>query len=335
MLENAKEQADSLVYYSFLNPGTDLPLVITPATRDLTLSTWAADHWGTLESKLFKYGALLFRGFGLKNDQDFVSFMAALPHPRLPYFEGATPRKAVGDGVFTSTEYPPEQSIALHSEHSSSTRVPLKLFFYCEEPPATQGETPIGDARKILARVDPQVRATFQRLGWRLIRNFGDGLGLPWRRAFAMDSREQLDRYAKTAEIELEWKSPERLRSQLTRSSTLLHPTSGEEVWFNHVAFWHAANLPDTFREEMLEYVGLQGLPYHTYYGDGSPIPDQVARHIRDCYLAEKVKFSWQKGDVLVVDNILTVHGREPFKGARKIRVAMLQLYDRPHFRAT
>ncbi|MDA2921410.1 TauD/TfdA family dioxygenase, partial [Desulfobacterota bacterium AH_259_B03_O07] len=31
----------------------------------------------------------------------------------------------------------------------------------------------------------------------------------------------------------------------------------------------------------------------------------------------------WQKGDVMVLDNYLVAHGRRPFKGPRKILVAM------------
>jgi hypothetical protein len=33
--------------------------------------------------------------------------------------------------------------------------------------------------------------------------------------------------------------------------------------------------------------------------------------------------FNWQRGDVMVVDNVLATHGREPFTGERRILVAM------------
>jgi alpha-ketoglutarate-dependent taurine dioxygenase len=35
------------------------------------------------------------------------------------------------------------------------------------------------------------------------------------------------------------------------------------------------------------------------------------------------VIFPWQKGDILVLDNRLTAHGRMPFSGAKKIVLAM------------
>lgn len=38
-----------------------------------------------------------------------------------------------------------------------------------------------------------------------------------------------------------------------------------------------------------------------------------------------KVVFPWQTGDVLMLDNMLTAHAREPFQGPRKVVVAMAE----------
>jgi alpha-ketoglutarate-dependent taurine dioxygenase len=37
------------------------------------------------------------------------------------------------------------------------------------------------------------------------------------------------------------------------------------------------------------------------------------------------VQFTWEKGDVLMVDNMLTAHSRRPFLGERKILVGMAE----------
>jgi len=42
---------------------------------------------------------------------------------------------------------------------------------------------------------------------------------------------------------------------------------------------------------------------------------------------AETVTFSWQRGDVLVLDHMLTAHGRRPFTGDRRVLVAMGSSY--------
>jgi hypothetical protein len=58
-------------------------------------------------------------------------------------------------------------------------------------------------------------------------------------------------------------------------------------------------------------------------YGDGSPIPDEVAEHITDVYRRCEAAFAWEPGDVLVVDNLLVAHGRRSFRGERAMLVAM------------
>ena len=57
-------------------------------------------------------------------------------------------------------------------------------------------------------------------------------------------------------------------------------------------------------------------LPLEVSYGDGSPIDNETARRIRLALRAETVTFAWRRGDVLVLDNMLTAHGRRPFTGA-------------------
>ena len=76
-------------------------------------------------------------------------------------------------------------------------------------------------------------------------------------------------------------------------------------------------------REVFLAELGQENLPYNTYYGDGSPIEDSVVEEIRNAYRHETVSFPWEKGDLLMMDNMLVAHGRNPFSGARKIVVAM------------
>ena len=64
-------------------------------------------------------------------------------------------------------------------------------------------------------------------------------------------------------------------------------------------------------------------LPYSTRYGDGTPIPDDVAEHLRAAYAAEKTLFRWEKGDLMLLDNMSVAHAREPFEGDREVVVAM------------
>jgi hypothetical protein len=73
----------------------------------------------------------------------------------------------------------------------------------------------------------------------------------------------------------------------------------------------------------MLSVFGEQNLPRNVYYGDRSPIEDSVMEEVGAVYEKAKISFPWQQGDVLMLDNMLAAHGRNPYAGDRKILVAM------------
>ena len=325
---NVKPKAVSVSQKSLIKTGLlggvqRLPLVVKPGLSFTELAGWAGSNREFVESGLSQHGGILFRGFDIASRERFEQFLEAISLPLMRYSEGATPRTELGNNIYTSTEYPPDQSIALHNELTYVVTWPMKIAFCCVQPAEQRGETPVADVRRVLGRISPRVRERFVEKGWRLVRNFGEGLSLSWQSSFHLTERTEVEAYCRGAQIDFEWKSGERLRTQQVRPAVARHPRTGEEVWFNHVAFWHVSSLEPTVREAMLEMFGEEGLPYNTYYGDGSRIEDEVAEEIREAYRAETATFGWQKGDVILLDNMLVAHGRNPYVGARKILTAM------------
>ncbi|WNW10410.1 TauD/TfdA family dioxygenase [Pseudomonas sp. DTU_2021_1001937_2_SI_NGA_ILE_001] len=314
-----------LVSERLLSPEHTLPLVIEPAVADVDLVTWAASERHNLEAKLLQHGALLFRGFGVRSVEQFDQVIAALSPGALEYMFRASPRTRVGGNIYTSTDYPADQMIFPHNEHSYSPRFPLRLFFYCQQPSETGGETPIGSTRAVKAAISPQIEARFREKGVLYVRNYGDGFGLPWQSVFQSEDRGEVEAYCASVGIEVEWKENNRLRTRQRGPAVVRHPRTGEEVWFNHATFFHISTLPPAIRGSLQSNFADLDLPTNTFYGDGEPIEPQVLDALRTAYLDSLVRFSWQPGDVLFIDNMLTVHGREPFTGKRAILTGMAE----------
>ena len=324
-----------LVKTGFL-PGHDeaLPLVVEPVAEyagTLKLHEWARDNVEMIEKNVLKYGGVLFRNFDTKTHDDFNRFLETLGVNLVTYNESSTPRTKLKGGVYTSTEFPNDETIALHNELSTSATFPVKIWFFCDIPAAEGGQTPIADVRRVYARLKPETRAKFEEKGWRLIRNYGDGFGLTWQDSFHTEDRAEVERYCREQAIQWEWKDDGgRLRTMQNRPAVLDHPVSGDRTWFNHIAFWHDSSLAPEVRALLRTEFAPEDLPYQTFYGDGTAIEDEVAAELRDAYLAEKVIFDWYKGDLLMMDNILAAHAREPYKGDRRTLVAMADPIRRP-----
>jgi hypothetical protein len=107
------------------------------------------------------------------------------------------------------------------------------------------------------------------------------------------------------------------------RAAIAKHPKTGESVFFNQLQLHHISCLDLDIRQSMLSVFGEENLPRNVYYGDGSPIEDSVMEEVGAVYEKAKISFPWQQGDVLMLDNMLAAHGRNPYAGDRKILVAM------------
>jgi alpha-ketoglutarate-dependent taurine dioxygenase len=323
---------ESLVRFGALPIG-DLPLLVEPAVPGVDLMAWAAANRPLIEEKLQKHGGILFRGFGLQGPEDLDAFIRACSGESLEYRERSSPRTAVKGNIYTSTDYPPSYPIFLHNENSYQSEWPLRIFFFCRTAPPTGGETPIADVRKVLARIDPEIRERFAQRNWMYVRNFGDGFGLSWDTVFQTTDPAEVEEHCRHKGIEAEWKEGGRLRTRAIRPALAKHPRTGEPVWFNHATFFHVSTLEAAVREPLLEEFGEQDLPANTYYGDGTPIEPEVMDHLREAYRQETVSFPWEKGDLLMLDNMLVAHGRAPFSGPREILVGMAEPVSRESVR--
>lgn len=310
----------------FLSPGARLPIVVKPVdSRDFHSLNRSINE--VVKAYLAIYGAILFRGFPIYSASLFEQFIRMLSPDLLNYEFGSTPRSQVQNQIYTSTEYPAHQHIPLHNKKVYTLEWPMKIWFYCDKASQEGGETPIADSREVLKRIDPRIRERFIHKKVMYVRNYGNGLDVPWQKVFGTADRSAVEVYCRNHGIIFEWKENGELRVRQVCQAVAVHPQTGEMVWFNQVHLFHVSNLEPHVRDALLAAVSEENLPRNAYYEDGTPIETSILDEIRQAYQGVAVQFPWQQGDVLMLDNMLVAHGRAPYKGGRKILVAMAEPY--------
>ena len=200
------------------------------------------------------------------------------------------------------------------------------------------GETIIADARSVYKAVDPKIKEKFANNGLKYISNFYGQSKLldwvnrfqrahkTWMEAFETNQKEEVEKRCQENRFGYKWTKKDWLQVIYDSPSIITHPETGERVWFNQ------AHLYD-YNPRLLgfwNWVGTKFIYYRKdtvlhqiYYGNGSPVPKKELYHVMDVLEKETIRFPWQKGDVMVLDNVLAMHGRAPFVGKRRILAAL------------
>jgi len=195
--------------------------------------------------------------------------------------------------------------------------------------------------RKVYLALDPNVRRRFEERGLRIIQNVPAVKSLlnyrTWQQMFATDDRDEVTRVCEAQGITPRWKPDGTLQLINVRPATLVHPQSGERIWFNSAhnthdswswEFRHAGKPLFALFARLMERrhrrrLAPEDYPNHCTFADGGEIPIEDIEHVRQVLWDHAVLFDWQRGDVLVLDNLRVAHGRMPFRGPRRILVAM------------
>ena len=298
-----------------------------PTVEGVSALEWIEANRQAVLDKLQTAGAVLFRDFDLLTIPDFEELLTRLSGELVDYSYRSTPRTRVSGKIYTSTAYPAHQTIALHNEMSYSRQWPMIIGFCCIEPSPEGGETPIADSRKVFAQIDQSIREEFIRKQVMYVRNYHDAFDLPWREVFQTDNQAEVENYCFKAGMNVQWKGDDHLRTSQVCQAVAEHPVTGEMVWFNQAHLFHVSSLDPNVRSSLQS--GERGdEPRNAFFGDGTEIDEAALTHIRAVYDSEMVTFPWQRGDVLILDNMLTAHGRKPYRGPRQIVVGMGHLIE-------
>lgn len=281
-----------------------------------------------IAGKLQRNGAILFSGVDINSREDFQTVMSSMGERFLDYADGNSPRTKLSDFVYTSTEYDAGKSITMHNELSYSARWPSRICFCCITPAATGGETPIADGREVLKQMNASLVSTIRDKGLLYIRNLhgGAGFGPSWQDTFEMNDREEVMAYCRERNMRYEWKEDGGIKLMQFSKGIIPHPVTGEMVWFNQIDQFHPSHMGrDVYDVLMQMYEREEELPTYITFGDGSPVSAATVAHILDVMDRVSIVRPWDKGDLILLDNVLVSHGRKPFTGKREVLVSMMQ----------
>ena len=314
-----------------LLPNVDLQPGKPPVLRARTTgdaARWAAEHRNALRALVAEHGSLLVRGLGLRDAAQTEAVFRRLGS-LLAERETFAPRRRYSEGVYSSSKWPPNQHMCMHHELSYAVEFPSLMLFACLVAPTGGGATQLADSPTVLKSLPGELLERFERRGWLLIRNYNEDIGASIAEAFGSDDRCAVETYCHANAIQFEWQSNGGLRTWQRRSAVMLHPRSGQRCWFNQIAFLNEWTMDPEVREYLVDLYGEDGLPFNTRFGNGDPIGPEVIQVINEVYEKNTACEPWQSGDLLLVDNVRTAHGREHFEGPREVLVAMADAMHR------
>lgn len=325
--------AQSMVQFAPLREGEVFPLVAQPADKHMNVIEWLKKNRDLIDESLRKHACILFRGFEIDGVKGFEAFAEAI-HPGLYGKYGDLPKKESGKQIYKSTPYPEDRMILFHNESAHQDSWPRKQMFYCELPSPIGGMTPVVDCREMYRRLPDELREKFEQKGLLYVRTFSNKLDVPWQHFFKTEDRADVEARCSESGIEWQWLEEDGLQIRTYCDAVITHPLTGERSFFNQVQLHHYYHLDADVRDDLIAMFGQDQLPRHVFFGDGSPISDEEMKRVEDLYEECAVRFEWQQGDIVVVDNMLTAHARDPFEGNRKIVVAMGDMYRRSDLEA-
>lgn len=319
-----------------------LPLTISAQgnTQFEELVNLANNQSDWLHEQLLHHGAILFRDFKADGASDLEELAKAFYGDRrlFDYSGGVSPRTHIRGSVYTSTEWTPILRIPLHNEMSYAEDYPSNLLFHCALPSWLGGATPIADSREIYRRIPKYIRSKFERLGIKYTRyyyrsdlrieclNAVAKAHKTWMEVFGTSDENEVEHQCRKQNLSYEWQADGGITLTNVRPAVTTHPITHERVWFNQAHAFNHYSKNIGWASSLLAslvYPDEEKFMHRVRFGDGSPIPRADIYELLNIVSESTVRFRWKRGDVLLIDNILTSHGRDPYFGRRKVLTSL------------
>ncbi|KAF8711620.1 hypothetical protein HU200_029074 [Digitaria exilis] len=304
--------------------GEQMPLVLTPSSTTAAGKDCTSSHealvaalranreW--LQGKVVANSAVLLRGFDVRDAVEFNAVVEAMGWPDIRYV-GPAPRSHVHGRIWTANEGPLEQFVYFHHEMVLIKEFPEKVILFCEVPPPEGGETPFVPSFRVTERALEEFPEMVEELDAKGLRYTLTALskndtksmrGRGWEDAFGTSDKTEAEKRAKALGMDLEWLPDGSVKTIMgPRTLTRVFPgRRGRRMWFNTVVGMHGKEVSSAMA------------------ADGTEIPEEFVQRIGEIIEEESIQFRWRRGDILILDNLATLHARRPSLPPRRILVA-------------
>ena len=331
--------------------GTVIPLGLRPSTHDdaeVDLDT-VVDTIKSLQAqgsiltkKLALHGTLLFRGLPIHNAEDFSKFAHAFGFTPHEIIGIVVDRPLLAPNVAPANEAPKEVLIYNHNESPQVPHAPEYIFFYSHKAPEIGGETPISSSLELFYRAKEEIpefitelteKGILSKVLYKVDKQYEGGSTL--KQAFGKEVQDgddeatrhakveaQIARYGRGKHTTWEWTDDGNLILTHRLPAVRTQPETKLPTLFTGLAAYYknaqVNNTTSDARRKVTEQL----------FGDGTPIPEKYLAHLAKITDEIRVLHKWQRGDVLVYDNIIAQHGRQPWGGEQSDRVIMASLFD-------
>ena len=285
---------------------------------------WVSERREELCNLAHECGAILFRGFGAKTAEDFDQFVAAFQLPDFTYQDSLSNAVRINrtPRVFTANEAPPEVSIYFHHEMAQTPIYPSRLFFFCEQPADSGGQTPLCRSDILWERLQtesPDFASDIAKKGLRYTNVMPgrddpeSGMGRSWQSTLNASTKADAEQRLADLKYTWEWLADDCLRVTTPVLPGVRQLSQGRCSFFNQLiaAFMGWKDK----RNDPSKAITL---------GDGTALDRDAV--LAACRIADELTFDlpWQAGDIALVDNYVTMHARRQFTGTRKVLASLI-----------
>jgi len=278
-----------------------------------------------LEAMLARERCLIFHNFDA-SVEEFEQISNSLSNDFHTYRGGGftvgkLSRAAVNDNktLMTATGTTQDFPMPLHGEMYYLGGPPDLIWFYCQVPVQTGGQTTIGDGVQIFRDLPVETQTLLRNRNIRYDRRIPDG---DWQITFQAETREDAEAFCRNQKMELSWNDDGSAQTQF-RTSALRETASGEFSFINSIELLALGEMAMRAAggEKLASEIKINLV---VRWEDGTPIEPEILKQIGRATSRNEVEVSWQRGDIILVDNRSVMHGRRGSSGSdRKILVRM------------